>query len=133
MKKTVGAFIIGMAITLAIAFFLLLTLPSKSGMAGDVYYITWPENIFLYILAIGTSITVLTALKDHTKLVKSIVYPTFIGLMVAILAGLVSYNRESFLFREGSSFSFNTTVFLIVLGLGVFISIISLGNHFFKN
>ena len=133
-NKTVGIFVIGMAITFAIAFFLLLVLPFNSALSGgDLYYIIWRENIFLYVLAIGTSITILTALKDHTKLVKSIVYPIFIGLIVAILAGLIFYDSEWLMFRGVTKFSFNTTVFLIVLGLGVFISFISLGTHFLKN
>lgn len=134
-KKVFGISIIGTAITLAIAFLPLLiagdypitgtsaSAPYNNQLSGD--------KLFKFILFIGFSIVVIFLLKDSKKIYKSICYPTLIGIICAIILGL-SFPIRVYGWTRGNVFDFNTTIFFIILGIGVFISLMSIGINLLR-
>ena len=159
-NKTIGIFIIGMSITLLIAILVLLLYDDLSlwdqlvedrvwikgdktyqGLGGQeitvhggwlriMSYQFTSDNIFMELLFIGTAITSIIAINNYKKILKAIVYPISIGLISGTLLGVFIPEVSKGTYQN--SFYFNTNIFIIVLALGFFISLISVGNYYLR-
>ena len=133
-RKTLGRIIIGVAITLAISFIPLV-------IAGDdqitpYSYSRYNDHLegidlFVYILVIGLSIVALIALKESKKAIKTFCYPPLIGIVLGIFLGVIfPTNRPAG--TVANYMEFNIILFWVVFGIGVFISLISVGTSLLK-
>lgn len=139
-RKILGRIIIGVAITLAVAFLALLI--RGTDQIIDNYNPNWSlpviqqrfegDSLFLDILFVGLFIVTIITLKDFKKSLKSIFYPTSIGVIIGIILGIfIPSSADStrfYIFLE-----FNWTLFFVISGIGVFISLIALGINLLKD
>lgn len=132
-KKTLGTTIIGVAITLAIALIPLIIWgddPLTGTAVGPAYNVQLEgKNLFVYLLFIGLSIVAFFVLKDSTKTLRSIFLPTIVGTICGILSGILFPARQINMYVV---YEFNKTVFIIIFGFGIFISLITLGIYLQK-
>jgi len=134
-KKAFGVAILGISITVFLALIPLLIFGDSpiGDKAFDGYYNYYLEGtaLFKWILGIGLSITLLIVLKFFTKSLRITLYPTILSVILGIIIGLLFPVRvwgESIAFV----YDFNTTVFLITLSVGIFISLIVYSTNLIK-
>jgi hypothetical protein len=88
-------------------------------------------SLFLSILFMGISVVTMVAFKEAKYSIKAIIYPTLIfstiGIFIANIFSAVDSDT-----RFELDLAFNWTLFFVIFGLGVFISLISLGNDLIK-
>lgn len=133
-RKTLGTIIIGVAITLAISFIPLLIAGSDQITAySDSRYnehLTG-TNLFICLLFIGLSTVTMISLKNSKKIVKLFCYPPLMGIIIGLLLGIMfPTNRPAG--TVANYMEFNIVLFWIVFGIGVFISLISIGTNLLK-
>jgi xanthine/uracil permease len=146
-RKTLGTVIIGIAITLAIAFVPLIIV-GQDYITKDLithspyaYYNEEREilqdqltggSLFTSLLFLGLSIVTMIALKTSKKGTKLFFYPILIGIVLGILIGVFfpSFEHAN---QRVLELKFNKTLFFIITGLGLFISLISLGVNLRKS
>ena len=130
-KRTVLILSIGFAITLVISL-LALTGADPIAMTQEMYN-SHPERgtRFFSLMVIGLSITEMVVLAKSSVTLKLIFYPVLIAIPLGIIAGI---STPQLIY--GSSlygiYKFNTPLFLIIAGIGVFVSLIMSGSQLFK-
>jgi len=146
-RKTLGTVIIGIAITLAIAFLPLIIVGSDfitEKLITHTPYAYYNEereilqfqltggSLFTSLLFLGLSIVAMIALKSSNKGSKLFFYPILIGIVLGIPIGVFfpSYEHAN---QWELGLKFNTTLFLIISGIGLFISLISIGVNLRKS
>jgi hypothetical protein len=90
------------------------------------------DYLFLSIVFMGLSIVGMVVLKGNNIVLKAIIYPTLIGTILSIPLGIYFSAIES----SGTyrlELRFNWILFFVIFGIGVFISLISLGTYLQKN
>lgn len=145
-KEVLGKLIIGIAITLAIASIplfisgteritdkLILFTPAYVGGRNIAQYPLQGHSLAISLLFIGLSIVGLVTLKDSKRFFKSVIYPILISTILGITLGAyfaVIYPTNSI--HYAFELYFNWNLFFMILGLGVFISLITLGTNLLK-
>jgi len=133
-RKTLGKVIIGVAITLAISF-LPWIIAGDDPITGSSYsrYNVYLEGnkLFIYLLFIGLSTVTIISLKNSKKIVKLFCYPPLMGIIIGLLLGIMfPTNRPAG--TVANYMEFNIVLFWVVFGIGVFISLISIGTSLLK-
>lgn len=133
-KRTLGTIIIGIAITLAVAITPLLIFgddPITGTSVGPPYNVQLEgDNLFVYLFFIGLSIVTMIALRKSKKNIKTIIYPTLIGVIGGIVLGIIIPIHQ---LNRYHVHEFNIVLFYAILGVGIFISLIVLGRYLIQS
>lgn len=135
-KKPIGAFIIGLAITLFVSVLPLLIFgddPIGNKSNDQIYNYHLEGNaMFKWILGIGLSTTIIIISKYFQRNLRKILIPSLLGCILGIILGLLFPVR---VWGETITYvyDFNLTLFLITISVGIFITLILLGTTLIKN
>jgi hypothetical protein len=136
-KKVIGTLIIGTTLALSISLLtLLIIIKSNEPFSkiiysyfyhGPTHFELTGKSLFLYILIIGLSITLMIAFKYVKNFFKVLLYSPLIGVIIGIVLA-VAFPKPC----GNDNYEFNYIIFTISAGACLFVSLIALGIYMQK-